>query len=190
MRFLALCVLILLGTFTGTALADNAISSASDPSFNDVTKAIFDAVMHSQWWAVAAYAVILGSIGARKYMPAAWKTGTKGDVVGMATTFLIAGAGAVATAAITPGAAMTLAVIATAAKIGVAAIGGYTIIHKVAGWLAEAGWLPSWALPLVKLLAAIVGSDAVTKAQAAGQAAVDAHPATGLAGGDQIKEVE
>lgn len=190
MRFLALCVLIMLGAFTGTALADTAISSASDPSFNDVTKAIFDAVMHSQWWAVAAYAVILASIGARKYMPEAWKTGAKGDVVGMATTFLIAGAGAVATAAITPGAAMTLAVLATAAKIGVAAIGGYTIIHKVAGWLAQAGWLPTWAVPIVKLLAALVGSNAVSKAEAAGQKAVEAKPATGMAGDDKIIEVE
>ena len=190
MRFFALCVLITLGCFTGTALAADAVNTASDPSFNDITKAIFDAMMHSQWWVVASYAVVLACIGARKYMPATWKTGTKGDVVGLATTFLIAGAGALATAALAPGATMTFAVIATAAKIGLGAVGGYTIIHKVAGWLAEAGWLPAWALPIVKLLAALVGSNAVTKAVAAGQAAVDAKPATGAAGDNKIIEVE
>ena len=96
MRFAALLVLIFLGAFTGTALAADAVA-ASDPSLSEVTKAIFDAVMHSQWWAVAAYGVVLACIGARKFMPASWKTGTKGDIIGTATVFVLAFAGAIGT---------------------------------------------------------------------------------------------
>jgi hypothetical protein len=189
MRFTAFLILVLLGAFTGTALAQNAVA-ASDPSLSEMTKAIFDAVMHSQWWAAAAYGVILAMIGARKVMPASWKEGTKGDVVGTATAFVIAFAGAVATVVVAPGASMTLAVAATAAKVAFFAIGGFTVAHKVAGWLAAWGKLPAWALPLVKLIALVVGSNAVAKAEAAGAKAVEAKPAPGMSGGDKIVEVE
>ncbi len=65
----------------------------------------------------------------------------------------------------------------------------YTLVHKLAGWLA--GWdkLPSWATSILKMVAMLVGSDAVAKAQAAGDAAVAADPATGMAGDDKVIEV-
>lgn len=192
MRFMALLVLVTLGAFTGTALAADAVSSAADPSLFDAAKAVFDAVAHGQWWAAAALAVVLAMAAARKYMPAAWKTGIKGDIIGTAGAFVMAFAGAVATWALAQpaGAAMSAGVILTAAKIGAAAIGGYTIIHKVASWLAAWGKLPAWAVAILKLMTTIVGSNAISKAEAAGQKAVTAAPPSGMSGGDKIIEVE
>lgn len=189
MRAFAFTILFLLFGFTGTALAADAVA-ASDPSLSETAKAIFDAVMHSQWWAAAAYGVILAMIGVRKIMPASWKEGVKGDVIGTAVVFVMAFAGAIATWAVAHGATMTAAVVLTALKVGLAAIGGYTIVHKVVGWLAGWGKLPVWMVPLLKMLAMVVGSNAVKKAEAAGAAAVAAEPPKGMTGDDKIVEVE
>ncbi len=189
MRTITLLILMLLAGFTGTALAADAVA-ATDPSLSDTARMIFDAVMHSQWWAAAAYGVILGCIGFRKLMPASWKSGVRGDVVGTALAFVLAFAGSIATVAVAPGAAMTTAVALTAAKIGAVAIGGYTIVHKIVGWLAAWGKLPAWAMSLLRLIAMMVGSNAVKRAEAAGAAAVAAKPPTGMAGSATIREVD
>lgn len=186
-RYTAFLILVLLLGFTGTALAQSA---ATDPSVSDTTKLIFDAVMHSQWWAAAAYGVILAMIGVRKLMPASWKDGIKGDIIGTTSTFVLAFAGSVATVLAAPGAVMTLAVAATAVKIGVAAIGGYTVVHKIVGWLSTWDKMPAWLTPILKLLATVVGSNAVSKAEAAGAAAVANDPPKGMVGTDTVHEVE
>lgn len=181
--------LALVAGFTGTALAADAVS-ASDPSMTDAAKAIFDAVMHGQWWAAAALGVVLACAAARRYLPSKWTEGTKGDIIGTAMAFLMAGAGAIATVMAAPGAAMTTGVALTALKIGVAAIGGYNIIHKLASWAVASGKLPAWALPIVKLLTSLVGSNAVAKAERLGDKAVAASPPKGMSGGDKIIEVD
>lgn len=187
MRFTIVLVLLVLGGFTGTALAANA---ASDPSTTEIAKTVLDAVMHSNWWAAAAYGVILAVMAVRYFLPAAWKTGTKGDIVGTALAFVLAFAGAVGTVVIAPGAVMTAGVALTALKVGVAAIGVYNIVHKVAGWLLEWEALPSFLRPVLTVLTSLVGSNAVAKAEAAGAAAVQANPPTGLAGDATIREVK
>lgn len=189
MRSIALCILIFLGAFTGTAVAAG-VESASDPSLSEAAKAIFDAVMHSNWWAAAAYGVILAMVGARKIMPDSWKDGVRGDVIGTVCAFMLAFAGSVAAVMAAPGASMTTAVMLTALKVGVAAIGGYTIIHKALGWLATWSIMPAWAMSVLKLIGMLVGSNAIKKAEAAGQAAVDANPPTGMTGGASVHEVE
>jgi ABC-type arginine transport system permease subunit len=189
MRTMAALILICLAGFTGTALAADAVTAA-DPSMSELAKTIFEAVMHGQWWAAAAYGVILAMIGARKLMPASWTTGVKGDIIGTATAFLMAFAGAVATVTMAPGATMTAAVALTALKVGIGAIGGYTAIHKLLGWLAAWDKMPAWAMSALRLLAMLIGSNAIKQAEAAGQAAVEAKPSTGLAGDTKITEVE
>ncbi len=188
MRFTALLILILLGAFTGTALAAEALPP--DTSLFDLARPIFDAVMNSQWWAAAAFGAVLVVAAARKYMPAGWKTGTKGDIIGTATAFVVAFAGAIGTWALAPGAVMTLGVAATAAKIGIAAVGGYTLIHKLAGWLIAWDKLPAWAVSLLRIATTFIGSSAVAKAEAAGAAAAATATPTGMAGGASITEVE
>lgn len=187
MRLIAVTILAFLFAFTGTALAAEA---ASGPSMTDATKAIFDAVVHGQWWAAAALGVVFACAATRKYLPASWTDGTKGDIIGTSMAFVMAFAGAIATVMAAPGAAMTAGVALTALKIGIVAIGGYNIIHKVVGWLVAWGKLPAWAVPVLKLLATIVGSKAIKKAEALGNKAVVKVPATGLAGNDKIIEVE
>lgn len=185
MRFIALLTLIFFGAFTGTALAANA-----DPSVTDAARSVFDAVMHGQWWAAAALAVVLLCAAIRKYMPASWKDGTKGDIVGTALAFVLAFSMAVATVMVAPGAAMSAGVALTALKIGVAAIGGYNVLHKIATWLVAWGKLPSWAMPIIGLLTTLIGSNAISKAEALGNKAVVAKPATGLPGDEKVTEVE
>jgi hypothetical protein len=189
MRFTAFLILVLIGAFTGTAIAAEAATTL-DPSLVDITRQVFDAVMHSQWWVAASLGVVMICAGVRKYLPAAWKTGTKGDIVGTATTFVMAFAGAIGTWAVAPGAAMTGAVALTALKIGAAAIGGYTAVHKIATWLLAWGKLPPWAVSILRMATLIIGSNAVAKAQAAGAAAVAASPVTGMAGSAKITEIE
>jgi hypothetical protein len=189
MRSIAAFILIFLGVFTGTALAATAATPDSG-SLLDLAKPVFEAVMHGQWWAAAALAVVLLCALAKKYMPDSWTAGIKGDIIGTAMAFVMAFAGAIATWALAPGAIMTMAVVLTAMKIGFAAVGGYTVIHKVVGWLAGWSKLPAWLAPILKLLAGLVGSNAVAKAEAAGDAAVAEHPSTGLAGDTKIVEVE
>ncbi len=188
MKFMAVLILAFLAAFTGTALAADAVPQ--DASLFDLAKPIFDAVMHSQWWAAAAMAVILACAAARKYMPASWKDGTKGDIIGTSMAFVMAFAGAIATWAVAPGAVMGVGVVATAAKIGFVAVGGYTLIHKVASWLVAWGKLPPWAVSILSMVTMLVGSNAVKKAEAAGDAAVAANPPTGMVGDDTIVEVE
>lgn len=187
MRVFITCILLFLFASTSSALAADA---ASDPSLFDAGKAIFDAVMHGQWWAAAALGVIMACAAARKYMPASWKEGTKGDIIGTSMAFVMAFAGAIATWAVAPGAAMSAGVALTALKVGAAAIGGYTAIHKLAQWLMAWGKMPAWMLPILKMVTMIIGSNAVKKAEAAGEAAVKADPAKGMAGDSKIVEVE
>lgn len=189
MRFTAALILVFLGAFTGTALAASAVAPA-DGSILELARPVFDAVMHGQWWAAAAFAVVLGVTIARRWMPAAWKQGAIGDITGTATAFVLAFAGAIGTWAIAPGATMTLGVLATATKIGVAAIGGYNIVHKLLGWLAAWSKTPAWLVPVLKLVASLVGSGAIAKAEAAGAAAVAASPSKGMAGDSKVIEVE
>jgi hypothetical protein len=190
MRFIALLIVILLGAFTGTALAADAVA-ASDQSMSETARMVFDAIMSGHWWAAVAYGVILTVALTRRYaFPASWKEGVRGDIVGTAVAFVLAFAGAIATTAAAPGAAMTGAVIMTALKIGAVAIGGYTVVHKVVSWFAAWSRTPTWLLAVLKVAAMLVGSNAIAKAKAAGDAAVAANPPTGLAGNDTIREVE
>lgn len=189
MRFIALLALIFVGTFTGTALAQTAVATTD---FSSLAQGAFEAVVHGQWWAAMAGGVMIACGLALKYLPASWTSGTKGDIVGTVTAFLLAFAGSIAAWAVTPGAVMSGAVALTAAKIGITAVGGYTIIHKVAAWLVASGKMPAWAEAILTLVTSLVGSNAVTvaKAEAAGAAAVAANPATGMAGGNTVTEVK
>lgn len=186
---MSVIILAFLGTFTATAFAADAVTPVNG-SLMDYAKPIFDAVMHGQLWLGASLAVVLLCAAARKYMPAKWTEGTRGDITGVGLAFLMAFASALAAALATPGAAVSLALMATAGKVGLGAIGGWTILHKVLGWLADWKAMPSWLRALLALVGSVIGSDAITKAQAAGDAAVKASPATGLADGAVVKEIE
>lgn len=186
MKFAASLVIIFIGFFTGTALASGVIE---DPLASEVLRQILDAIVNGQWWAAAAGAVIGACALVRWRMPESWKAGTRGDIVGVATAFLMAFAGAVGTWAVTPDAVMSLGVVTAAGKIGIAAIGGYTVLHKAIGWLTAWSGLPPWARTVLNVLAMLIGSSAVKKAEAAGDAAAAANPAPGMDAAG-VREVE
>lgn len=177
MKFVASLILIFLGVFTGTAIAADV---AASPDATELLRQILDAVATGRWWAAGSAAVIGLIAVARHYMPESWKTGYKGDVVGIASAFALAFAGAIAAWAAVPGVTMSFAVAATATKVAIVAAGGFNILHKLIGALVAWGKLPAWATSILKVVAALIGSSAVKKAEAAGSAAVAAAPAPGL----------
>ena len=187
MKFFATLVLITLVFFTGTAVAAGVVA---DPVASEVLRQIFDAITKGQWW-VAAAAGVIGAVAlARHYMPETWKTGAKGDVIAIASAFIFAFAGAVATWGVAPGATMNFGVIKTATLVGVAAAGGFNILHKLIGALLVWKRTPAWLKFILAAVAKIIGSGAVAKAEAAGDKAVVAAPAPGMAGGGAMREVE
>lgn len=187
MKFLASLILISLVFFTGTAVAQGVVT---DPVASEVLRQIFDAITKGQWW-VAAAAGVIGAVAlARHYMPVSWKTGAKGDVVGVTSAFVFAFAGAVATWGVAPGADMNFGVIKTATLVGIVAAGGFNILHKLIGALVAWKRTPTWLVPALKIVAAFIGSNAVKKAEAAGDAAVAAAPAPGMTGGGVMREVD
>jgi hypothetical protein len=190
LRTIALAILIFLGLFTATAVAAEAMTPQGG-TLLDNAQPVLDAIMHGQWWLAASLMVIIACALVKKYMPAAWMEGVKGDMIGTAMVFMVAAAGAVSTALVAPGATISTELLLAAGKVGLGAIGGYTLLHKVLGWLAGWAAMPVWLRTTLQLLGSLVGSDAIATAKAAGDAAVAAAPAsTGLAGDVTVREVK
>ncbi len=179
MLLFSVCLLV---GFTATAFAAGT-ASPDDGSLLDLARPVFDAVMHGQWWLGASLAVVLLCAAARKYLPDNYGGKfIRGDVGGVLLAFMMSFGGAVATA-LTAGAAMSGLVALTALKIALAAAGGYTVIHKLASAFVASVWFQSHAPGWLKLglgyLLALVGSNAIEKAEAAGKQAVETNPAKG-----------
>ena len=187
MKEKVILILLTLFGFTGMAFAAGG-PPTDDGSWLELARPVFDAVVHGQWWLAASAGVVLACALARKYMPASWKTGVKGDLIGTGLAFVMAFFGAIATWAAAPGATMSGAVFMTAFKVGAVAIGGYTILHKFATAFAGTKWFkehaPAWLVMFVTYGLKLIGSNAIEKAEAAGQAAVEAKPSTGAAPGE------
>ncbi len=176
----------LLVAFAGAAFAGTALTGAGipteDSSIRDLVSAVVDAFRGGHKIAAGALAVFAALALAKKYLTTG-KVGLwlHGDLGGTVTVFLMATAGALAAAD-----SLSPAVLWTAGGIGVAAIGGYaaakTLIKalKASRWYATA---PSWFKSAIDILTWLVDKpDAVKAAQAAGDDAVKANPATGADG--------
>lgn len=195
MRFIATCILLLLFAFTGSAIAAQAVDPTSgDPALLDTLRSILDAAVHGYPLLAAALGIVFLCSLARKYMPAKYTEGVKGDIIGTALAFVMAFAGASATALAVPGVHLSIALLSPAFHVGIIAIGGYTVIHKVAQWIEQTKWYqtkaPAWLKTILSFSTSIFGSDALKKAKDAGDAAVKANPPKGAAGGEDIVEVE
>lgn len=179
-------VLLFLFGFTTTALAADAATGGGDGSLLDLARPVFDAVMHGQWWLGAALGVVFLCALARKYLPERYKTGIRGDVTGIGLAFAMSFAGALATGLAAIGTnALSGALAFTAFKVAIVAAGGYSILHKLATALTHTAWFqlkaPAWLKTALAFIMMIIGSNAVAKAEAAGDAAVKANPAPGAA---------
>ncbi len=132
-----------------------------DPFSESFFKTILDAVVNHQWYLVASLGVVLATASARRWAP--WPA-LKTDVGGTALAFVLAFAGALATA-FAAGARPNAALFGTAASVAVTAIGGYATLKKF-----------FW--PLITHLLGL--KTPVEQATADGQAAVDAAPPGGI----------
>lgn len=188
LRTLSITILLFLGFFTATAFASSAVPV--DGSMGDYAQIALNAIAHGQWWAVGSLAVVMICAALKKYLPAKYQQGELGDIVGTGIAFLMGAAVAMASSALTPGFVFSMATLGLSAKVGLGAVGLYNVLHKLLGYLATASFVPSWLKPVLALVGNLVGSDAIAKAKAAGDAAVAAKPSTGLADGATVKEVE
>lgn len=169
--------------FASAAIAATPLTP-DDGSLLDLARPVFDAIVHGNYWLAAALAVVLLTAAAKKYLPDAYGGRlVRSELGAMATAFVLAFAGALATTFAAPGAAMTMAVLMAALKIGTAAVGGFMILHKLVGVLAATKWyqekMPAPVKALVAFIMGMIGSSAVKKAEEAGAKAVEANPAKG-----------
>ena len=190
-------VAIGLVSFGATAFAAGAVAPASG-SLLDLAKPVYAAITAGHYIACAALALILAMAAARRYLPSLPKVGASigkflsSDAGNAISTLVISFAGAVATgtAAGVHWGGLSTHLLWTSLLVGVTAVGGYEVLLHLfaAPVLAKIeAKLPAWARPLVSLLLAVFNKDsgnaqALAKAQAAGQAAVVANPAPGVAG--------
>lgn len=172
--------------FVATAFAAGAVNPA-DESLGELARALADAVRSGKGWLAAALGVILTLSALKKYTPATWKLGRffRSDAGGPISAFVLAYAGAIATAAasFTDGHGMTLAIAGAAFGVGITAIGGFVMIHKIATWFIGTAWFqskaPAWLKTGLAFVLGLIGSSAAEKAKAAGDAAVKANPPEG-----------
>lgn len=185
MKFIASLILIFLGCFTGVAVAADV---AADPEVGDLIQSVLSAIVHGQYWPALCAAVVLLCALEIKYAPESWKSGPKGKVIGSAVALAAAFATTLGAALAAPGAMFTSAVAMTALKVGVGAIGGYNALSALTDWLLTFN-LPTWARAALNVVNAVIGRGAVKKAEAAGDAAVEATPAPGMTPG-KMREID
>lgn len=194
-KVFAIAILTLLGAFTATAFAAVAVDPDS-AGIMQLLQPIIDAVKSGEFALAGAAGVIFLVAMSKKYLPDGWGGRfVRGDVGGMLTAFLYAAAASVGTALAVPDVAWSAAIALAALKFGIGAIGGYVALHKLATWLISTSWwsakAPAWLQAGLAFVLGLIGSPAVARAEAAGEAAVAADPPTGVAGvAGKIDEVK
>lgn len=182
----AVAAFIALLSLTATVFAAGEVLPP-DSSLLDLAQPVFHAVMAGQGMLAAALALILVVAAARRYLPQFLPAAgpfIKSDAGSMLSTFLLSLGGAFATA-FTAGAALSLGVAKAAFGVAFLAAGGYQgLKHLVAPILRKVqGMLPAKLRPLLDVVLWIFDRRSpAEKAEAAGNAAVAASPATGAAG--------
>jgi hypothetical protein len=193
-------LLALLGGFAAAAFASTSVAVAAapaatpDPGLLDLARPVYEAVLHGQWYLAAALALVLVVALVRRY------AGPRvpflhSDAGGALLALVGSYGGAVATALAAGGAVFSAHLAWVALTVAIAAAGGYSLIKKLiitpflVPWAAKA---PAWLKPLLAIVIWIFERpDPVSQATAAGDAAVAAHPSTGVGGilgkADEIK---
>lgn len=173
-------MVVCLFSFTGTSLAF-AQASPDNGNILDLAKPVLDAVMGGRFAYAASLALVLLVALGRRYGVSRWKF-LATDAGGSLLVLLGAFGGALATA-LAAGAGMSWGLLWAAVGVAVSASGGYTLVKRlVVDPLLRplASKAPKWAQPLFKLLLWIFDNQSVAKAEAAGEAAVEAKPSAGL----------
>ncbi len=172
--------------FAGFLTSANAAGTMAPEEGNllELARPIFDAVMAGHYIAAAALALVFSVALVKRYAPGKFGTYVHSDAGGALTTLLMAFGGALATATL-GGAPWTWAMCWTALGIGVAAMGGYTVIKKlfvVPILRPLRNKLPTWAQGLLDMVLWMFDRSpaATAKAEAAGVVAVATAPGAGV----------
>lgn len=194
MRYL-LAIVVAFLAFTGTALAAAGATAAAsevvppDASVFELVAPVLDALKSGSPALALALALVLAVGLARKY-------GSKRfpflatDAGGTALTFL-GSLGAACAAALAGGALPSLSLLWTALVVAAGASGGYTAVRRLVAPALRflESKLPAGLRPFVAPVFNFVlyffenrGAKKIAKAEAAGEAAVEAKPAEGAAG--------
>lgn len=186
MKTVLLSVLVFLGVFGGTAAASTGVA---ETGWLELAEPVYRAILAGQYWAAAAFALVLATAGARRLL-APRVPFFRSDAGGTLLLVLGSFGGALGTAILAAGVtAPSLAMAKAALWIAFAAGGGYTAVKRlvlpVALWLEAR--LPWYLRPLASLLVRALGlvtsppSPAlVAEAVQAGRDAVVISPSAGV----------
>jgi hypothetical protein len=169
-------------SFVATAFATTGIEAP----LSDHLKAIVDAMRGGQY-ALAAFAALSALVAA------SWRYGARwfpwlGTSEGKAILTFVGGFTATVAAGLAGGGALTGSLLWAAVGAAATLAGGYALIKELVVprlvWLRDLSWMPGWAKTVIDLGLWVFARDRATvaKAEAAGQAAVDATPTNGIAG--------
>lgn len=198
-KIYALAILAFLFSFTGVAIAADA-ATPSDGSLLDLLKPLYDAFSGGHYAVGACATVVLVVAVLRRYSDffgakfAAFMHSDRGGTLAALFMAMFMSMGAALAA---PGAHLSWGLMWTTFLVGVGAAGGYAVLKNV---LVEPmlkplqAKLPAWAQPILSLVLWVfehgpgAGAQEIAKAQQAGDAAVAAKPAPGVAGVVKITE--
>jgi hypothetical protein len=178
-------VFVAIFSFIATAFAAGAVAP-DDGSLLDLAKPVLAAVMSGQWVLGAALALVFVVAGARRYLVA--HVHFLGTDAGAAVLTLVGAFGGALATALTAGVSVSAGLLWTALGVAAAAAGGYSLVRKLlvdplcaSAWYRERA--APWMRAVVMALAwAFTKPDALARADEAGKAAVQAHPAPGAEG--------
>lgn len=178
----ALAVIVVLLSFTATTFAASGAEVAGG-SLLDLLRPVVDAAMGGQYMLAGALALVVAVAAMRQFAPWEWVKSEWG-----APVLVLAGAfGTTLAGTIAAGATPTLETFKTALGVAVGAAGGWKIAKElIAPMLRKLrDKLPAKVQPLISVLLWVFekpGAARIAAAEAAGAAAVKAHPAPGVEG--------
>lgn len=180
----ALTVLFLI-VFAANAFAANQVIPTDETSYLDLLRPVYDAFQSGHRVAAGALALIAAVALLKRYagkVSAKLEAFLHTDVGGAATTLVLSFLASVAAAD-----SLSWGTLSIAGSVGIAAIGGYTIVRKLvvdrivaSAWYAAA---PGWVKTVLSLITWIGSKPvAVAVAEKSGAAAVAAAPSAGADG--------
>lgn len=177
--------------FTATAFAQGAV--APDDGAMGLVRMLWTALTGKQWWLGGALSVVLGVAMFKKYAPAGRARDFANSNAGAALLVLLGSFGGALVASLSGASAvpMSAGLAWQALQVAVGAAGGYSILKPFADMLLNSKWYadkaPAWLKAVVGMVSWIFTKTsspgvAITRAEAAGDAAVAKNPPAGADG--------
>lgn len=171
MKHYLTALIFMLLSFVGTSVA-----FAQSDTIIELAQPVLQAIMGGQYALAAALALVLAVALLRRYGVGRWPA--LGTAAAGSILVLVGGFGAALATSLLAGSALSGGLAYSALKLSVLAAGGFSIAKPLLAWLQ--GKAPAWASPAFKLVSWIFDKPSkVERAEAAGDAAVEANPGEG-----------